>query len=72
MLTLSYYRLISLLGCLYTIVAKILVIRFNGVISCIMNEVQSTYIEGRNILDGCLVMNEIYYWAMKENNSMFL
>lgn len=32
-------------------------------IGSIIGEVQSTYVEGRNILDGPLIINEVYAWA---------
>lgn len=37
-----------------------------------MNEVQSAYIEGRNILDGLLIMNEVFSWAKRSNKKIFM
>lgn len=58
-LHLNEFRPISLIGCLYKIIAKILATRLKSVIGSIIDEVQSAYIEGRNILDGPLIVNEI-------------
>lgn len=62
--TLSDYRPISLIGCIYKIVAKILANRLKGVGS-VVDEVQSVYIKDRNILDGPFIINEIFTWAKK-------
>lgn len=58
-LTLSDYRPISLIGCLYKISTKILSRRLKSVIGGVIGEVQSAYVEGRSILDGPLIVNEI-------------
>nr|GEX85411.1 putative RNA-directed DNA polymerase, eukaryota, reverse transcriptase zinc-binding domain protein [Tanacetum cinerariifolium] len=46
------FRPISLIGCMYKIIAKILMNRLIGVIGDIVNEVQSAFIADRKILDG--------------------
>lgn len=58
-LNLGEYRPISLIGCMYKIMAKILASRLKWVVGTVVDEVQSIYIEGRNILEGPLVINEI-------------
>lgn len=59
------YRPISLIRCLYKINAKILANRLKDVIGSVVDEVQSSYVKDRNILDGPFVMNEIFTWAKK-------
>nr|GEY66783.1 RNA-directed DNA polymerase, eukaryota [Tanacetum cinerariifolium] len=46
------FRPISLIGCMYKIIAKILTNHLVGVIGDIVNEVQSAFIADRQILDG--------------------
>ena len=50
---------ISLIGCLYKIISKILATRLKKVIGNCIDEVQSAYVDGRNILDGPLIVNEV-------------
>jgi len=71
-LHLGEYRPISLIGSLYKITAKVLAIRLKSVIGSVVDDVQSAYIEGRNILDGPLIMNEIVSWAKRCNKKPFL
>lgn len=66
--SLSNFRLISLIGCMYKTTLKILATRLKAVIG----DVQSAYIEGRNILDGLLVVNELYTWAKKMKKKILL
>lgn len=37
-----------------------------------IDEVQSAYVEGRNILDGPLIVNEICSWAKKSKKKVLL
>lgn len=57
-LSLRDYRLVSLLGCLYKILAKVLSARLNTVMGSLISPVQSAFIKGRNFVDGVLVVNE--------------
>ena len=66
------YRPISLIGCLYKIVAKILANCLNDIIGSIVDKVQSSYVKDKNILDGPLVMNEIFTWDKKVKKPKFL
>ncbi|GKB51750.1 RNA-directed DNA polymerase, eukaryota [Tanacetum coccineum] len=50
------FRPISLIGCMYKIIAKILTNRLVGVIGDIVNEVQSAFIADRQILDGPFIL----------------
>nr|GEZ22920.1 putative RNA-directed DNA polymerase, eukaryota, reverse transcriptase zinc-binding domain protein [Tanacetum cinerariifolium] len=51
------FRPISLIGCQYKIVGKLLANRLSRIGSCVSVE-QSAFIKGRNILDGPLILNE--------------
>ncbi|WJX73888.1 hypothetical protein P8452_57616 [Trifolium repens] len=57
--SLSDFRPISLLGCLYKIIAKVLTIRLAKVMDTIISTTQSTFIKGRNLVDGVLIVNEV-------------
>nr|GEZ03745.1 hypothetical protein [Tanacetum cinerariifolium] len=61
--TVKDFRPISLIGSLYKIVAKILTNRLVGVLGDIVNEVQSAFIAGRQILDGPFILNEVLQWC---------
>ncbi|GJX28013.1 putative RNA-directed DNA polymerase, eukaryota, reverse transcriptase zinc-binding domain protein [Tanacetum coccineum] len=66
------FRPISLIGCQYKIVGKLLANRLSTVIgSCVSSE-QSAFIKGRNILDGPLVLNEIMAWHRKRKKDLMV
>lgn len=52
------FRPISLVGCMYKILAKILARRLNRVLPYVIDDRQSAFIRGRNILHSVLVVNE--------------
>nr|GFA03829.1 RNA-directed DNA polymerase, eukaryota, reverse transcriptase zinc-binding domain protein [Tanacetum cinerariifolium] len=56
-------RPISLVGSVYKIIAKILANRLVGVLGDTVSEVQSTFIAGRQILDGSFILNEVLQWC---------
>jgi hypothetical protein len=63
--TLSDFRPISLLGCLYKIVAKVLANRLSKVMNNLIALNQSAFLKGRNLVDGVLVVNEVIDHAKK-------
>ena len=64
-LELKDYRPISLLGCLYKLLAKVLARRLAGVLNSIISPTQSAFLKGRNLVDGVLVVNELVDYARK-------
>ena len=56
---LNDFRPISLIGCYYKIISKMLADRIKRVIGKVIGEVQNAFIKGRFILDGILVANEV-------------
>ena len=56
---LGEYRPVSLIGCMYKIVAKILANRLKKIMPCIIDERQSAFIEGRQLLQSALIANEV-------------
>ncbi|XP_071738035.1 uncharacterized protein [Rutidosis leptorrhynchoides] len=59
------YRLISLIGSYYKIIAKLLSNRFRKVIRYLIGAEQSAFMSGRYILDGILVVNETVDYLKK-------
>lgn len=53
------YRPISMVGCLYKIVAKLLARRLQTVMHHLIGPHQSSFIKGRQILDGALIASEL-------------
>lgn len=53
------YRPISMVGCIYKVIAKMMARRLQCVMSSLIGPLQTSYIEGRQILDGALVASEV-------------
>ncbi|GJW06526.1 RNA-directed DNA polymerase, eukaryota [Tanacetum coccineum] len=53
------FRPISLIGCIYKTVTKILASRLSMVISSLISDVQTAFLSNRQILDGPFIINEI-------------
>lgn len=72
-LGLGEFRPISLIGCYYKIVAKILAERVKKVIGKVGGESQNAFIHGRFILDGVLIANETvdYVKRLKDKCLLF-
>ena len=64
----SDYHPISLIGCNYKILAKVLANRLKNVISSMIGVNQFAFIKGRQILDCSLIANEIVN-SFKKNRS---
>ena len=62
------YRPISLIGCMYKIVAKLLANRIRKVMPAIIDETQFAFIEGRHLLQSVLIANEVIDEARRSHN----
>lgn len=66
------FRPISLIGCQYKIIGKLLANRISMVIGeCVRSE-QTAFIKGRNILDGPLILNEVMEWYRKRKRRLMI
>lgn len=68
----SDYNSISLIGCIYGIICKILSLKMKKVMGHCIDKVQSAYVEGRNILGKPLVVNEICSWEKNTKKNILL
>ncbi|GAU22739.1 hypothetical protein TSUD_138630 [Trifolium subterraneum] len=57
---LNDFRPISLVGCLYKILAKVLANRLRLVMGSVISKSQTAFVKDRQILDGILIANEAY------------
>ncbi|CAJ2662016.1 unnamed protein product [Trifolium pratense] len=69
---LNDFRPISLVGCLYKILAKVLANRLRLVIGSVISEAQTAFVKDRQILDGILVANEAVDEARKSRKELML
>ena len=70
-LNIKGYRPISLIGCQYKLIAKVLANRLQKVVHSVLSDVQTAYLKGRQITDGPLMVNEILSWALKKKERFF-
>ncbi|GJW00334.1 RNA-directed DNA polymerase, eukaryota, reverse transcriptase zinc-binding domain protein [Tanacetum coccineum] len=66
------YRLISLIGMQYKIVAKLLANRLSTILNKLVSPTQSAFISGHQILDGPLMVSEIIEWYKKHNKHLMI
>ncbi|GLT47337.1 hypothetical protein SLA2020_210420 [Shorea laevis] len=66
------YRLISLIGCVYKLLAKVLANRLKLVMPEIISETQSAFLGGRQLVDGVLALNEIVDEVKKSKQQAFV
>ncbi|XP_024626603.1 uncharacterized protein [Medicago truncatula] len=69
---LNDFRPISLVGCLYKVLAKVLANRLKSVLGSVVSESQSAFIKGKQILDGILIANEAVVEAKRLNKELLL
>jgi len=66
------FRPISLVGCMYKVLAKVLANRLRSIIGLLVSDTQSTFGHGKQILDGILVANEVVDEAKRMNKDLLL
>jgi len=69
---LNEFRPISLVGCLYKILSKVLSNRLRMVIGKVISDTQSAFVKDRQILDGILIANEVVDEARKTKKELLL
>jgi len=69
---LNDFHSISLVGSMYKILAKVLANRLRSIIGSVISDNQSTFVKGRQILDGILVANEVVEDARKCKKELLL
>nr|GEZ05280.1 RNA-directed DNA polymerase, eukaryota [Tanacetum cinerariifolium] len=60
------FRPISLIGCVYKVVTKILANRLATVILDLISDIQSAFVANKQILDGPFILNELLAWCKKK------
>nr|GEY23468.1 RNA-directed DNA polymerase, eukaryota, reverse transcriptase zinc-binding domain protein [Tanacetum cinerariifolium] len=66
------YRPISLIGCIYKVVTKVLSNRLAPIISDLVSDTQSAFVANRQILDGPFILSEVMSWCKrKKKQAMF-
>ncbi|GJV49970.1 putative RNA-directed DNA polymerase, eukaryota, reverse transcriptase zinc-binding domain protein [Tanacetum coccineum] len=68
----SDFRPISLIGCQYKIIGKVLANRLSTVIESCVSPAQSAFIKGINILDGPLILSEVLAWNRKRKKGLMV
>ncbi|GJR96304.1 putative RNA-directed DNA polymerase, eukaryota, reverse transcriptase zinc-binding domain protein [Tanacetum coccineum] len=68
----SDFRPISLIGCVYKVISKVLASHLAKVINKIISPNQTAFIAGWQILDDALIANEIVNFASKSNLKLLL
>ncbi|KAF5807675.1 putative RNA-directed DNA polymerase [Helianthus annuus] len=68
---LNNYRPISLIGVISKLVSKVLANRLKRVIGSVVSESQSAFLKGNFILDGPLLVNELYNCCKKRKKKVF-
>ncbi|GKF19672.1 RNA-directed DNA polymerase, eukaryota, partial [Tanacetum coccineum] len=63
------FRPISLIGCVYKVVTKILQSRLSLVISDLISDVQTAFLPNRQILDGPFIINELLSYCKHKKKS---
>ena len=63
------YRTICLLNVSFKIFMKVTTVRFNSVAEHLISPMQTTFMQGRNILEGVVILYEIVHELHRKNQS---
>nr|GEV18059.1 RNA-directed DNA polymerase, eukaryota [Tanacetum cinerariifolium] len=66
------FRPTSLISSLYKVIAKVLANRLVTVLGDTISEVQSAFVEERQILDGPFILNEVLQWCKSKKKQSFI
>ncbi|GLU13887.1 hypothetical protein SLE2022_304970 [Rubroshorea leprosula] len=66
------YRPISLIGCVYKLLSKVLAYRLKAILLGIISETQSAFLGGRQLVDGVLVLNEVVEEVKRRKQLAFI
>jgi hypothetical protein len=66
------FRPISLLGCLYKMVTKVLANRLAKVMGDLISKNQSAFLKGRQLVEGVVVVNEVINFAKKNRKKCLI
>lgn len=66
------FRPISLVGCMYKVLAKVLANRLHQVVSGVVYDSQSSFVKGKQIIDGILIANEAVDGARRMKKELLL
>ena len=66
------YRPNSMVGCVYKVIAKLLVNKIRKVMGNLVEETQTAFVQDRQILDGALIACEAIQWLKNKRKSVML
>nr|GEW62838.1 RNA-directed DNA polymerase, eukaryota [Tanacetum cinerariifolium] len=69
---LNDFRPISLVGCQYKIIGKILANRLSYVIDDLISQEQSAFVKGGQIIEGPVILNEVISWCKTKKEKALL
>nr|GEW57519.1 RNA-directed DNA polymerase, eukaryota [Tanacetum cinerariifolium] len=68
----TYFRPISMIGCVYRVVTKILANRLATVISDLVSDIQLAFVANRKNLDGPFILNELLAWCKRKKKQAMI
>ncbi|KAJ9543996.1 LOW QUALITY PROTEIN: hypothetical protein OSB04_023703 [Centaurea solstitialis] len=71
-LNLNDYRPIHLMESISKVISKILAEQLKAVVGDVISPVQTAFIQGRQIMDGPLIVNKVVSWAKKAQKNLVL